>query len=252
MIAAVRADDLIHAGVAALDTAVHDADRLVPQDRLAAVAGLTGGRGCHDGLGHDAQPRITVITRARCRDSGRTGASHNVRITRTAHSTHRQEGVPGRYRGLEQRRRLSPDVSTRAARGNPSRVSTVPIYRVLRRCLLAVLLRRRVASSSPSFPGVSLCPDAVEMCVLPRTRRRSIYDSCDVLRPSVTAPIGPQLSRGRAGSTGTCRRPPGWAMTCPSSCTAGSRSRSGRRRWRVWPRGLPGREPCWAWEDCCR
>ena len=43
MIAAVRADDLIHAGVAALDAAVHDAGRLVPQDRLAAVAGLTGG-----------------------------------------------------------------------------------------------------------------------------------------------------------------------------------------------------------------
>jgi hypothetical protein len=40
---------------------------------------------------------------------------------------HRQEGVPGRYRGLEQRRRLSPDVSTRAVRGHPSRVPAVPI-----------------------------------------------------------------------------------------------------------------------------
>jgi hypothetical protein len=45
MIAAAGADQLEHVGVAALDTAVHDADRLVPQDRLAAVAGLTSGRG---------------------------------------------------------------------------------------------------------------------------------------------------------------------------------------------------------------
>jgi hypothetical protein len=75
MIAAVRADDLIHVGVAAFETAVHDADRLAPQDRPSAVAGLTGGRGCHGGLGHDVQPRITVITRARCRNGGRTGTS---------------------------------------------------------------------------------------------------------------------------------------------------------------------------------
>jgi len=54
MIAAVRAHKLEHVGVAALETAVHDADRLAPQVRLAAVAGLTGGRGRHDGLGHDA------------------------------------------------------------------------------------------------------------------------------------------------------------------------------------------------------
>ena len=45
MIAAARADQLIHVGVAALDTAVHDADRLAPQDRLAAVTGLTGRMG---------------------------------------------------------------------------------------------------------------------------------------------------------------------------------------------------------------
>src|SRR2546421_12952390 len=45
MIAAAGADHLVHAGVATLDTAVHDADRLAPQDRLAAVTGLTGGRG---------------------------------------------------------------------------------------------------------------------------------------------------------------------------------------------------------------
>ena len=37
MIAAAGADQLVPVGVAALDTAVHDADRLVPQDRLAAA-----------------------------------------------------------------------------------------------------------------------------------------------------------------------------------------------------------------------
>ena len=45
MIAAAGADQLIHAGIAALATAVHDADRLAPQERLAAVTGLTGRRG---------------------------------------------------------------------------------------------------------------------------------------------------------------------------------------------------------------
>jgi hypothetical protein len=46
VIAAAGADQLIHVGVAALDTAVHDADRLAAQmDHPAAVAGLTGRRG---------------------------------------------------------------------------------------------------------------------------------------------------------------------------------------------------------------
>src|SRR2546421_7584139 len=103
MVAAVRADDLIQVGVAAFETAVYDAGRLAPQDRPSAVAGLTGGRGCHDGLGHDAQPPFTAFTRVRCRDRGRTGTGHDVRIAGTAHLT-RQEVVPGRYRGLEQRR----------------------------------------------------------------------------------------------------------------------------------------------------
>ena len=43
-IAAVGLDDLIHVGPAAFEMAVHDADRLAPQDRPAAVAGLTDGR----------------------------------------------------------------------------------------------------------------------------------------------------------------------------------------------------------------
>lgn len=92
-------------------------DRLTAQDRLAAVAGPTGERGCHDGLELKAQPRVTAITRARRGDGGRTGISHDViRVASTAHSTHRQELVPGRYRGLEQRHRLSADGSTQAVR----------------------------------------------------------------------------------------------------------------------------------------
>jgi hypothetical protein len=44
MISAVRADDLIPVGVAAFETAIHDADRPTAQDRLAAVAGSAGER----------------------------------------------------------------------------------------------------------------------------------------------------------------------------------------------------------------
>ena len=78
MIPAVRADDLIPVGVAAFETAIHDADRLTAQDRLAAVAGPTGEGRCHDGLELNAQPRVTAITRARCGDDGRTGINNDV------------------------------------------------------------------------------------------------------------------------------------------------------------------------------
>jgi hypothetical protein len=44
MIAAAGADKFIHLGVEALGMAVHNADRLVPQERRAAVARLTGER----------------------------------------------------------------------------------------------------------------------------------------------------------------------------------------------------------------
>src|SRR6266571_8159356 len=64
----------------------------------AAVAGLTGGRGRHNLLRHDAQPRVTAITGTQYGDSGRTGsrpATHlRVRGTRTAHSSHHQEVGP--------------------------------------------------------------------------------------------------------------------------------------------------------------
>ena len=55
----------------------------------AAVAGLTGGRGCHNLFRHDAQPRVTAITRTRYGDSGRMGSRPAIRRraegTRTAH-----------------------------------------------------------------------------------------------------------------------------------------------------------------------
>src|SRR5205814_9730010 len=55
----------------------------------AAVAGRTGGRGCHNLLRHDAQRRVTAITGTRYGDSGRMGnrsaTRRRVRGTRTAH-----------------------------------------------------------------------------------------------------------------------------------------------------------------------
>src|SRR6266576_6355284 len=54
----------------------------------AAVAGLTGGRGCHNLFTHDARPRVTAITGARHGDSGRMGSRPATRLrargTRTA------------------------------------------------------------------------------------------------------------------------------------------------------------------------
>jgi hypothetical protein len=104
MIAAGGADELKHAGVAAFETAVHDADRLAPHERRPAVAGLTGKRERVVAVGAGAQPRVTAIMRARYGDGGRAGSrsgtGHAVRVARTAQSTHRQ-----RCRGLEQRAR---------------------------------------------------------------------------------------------------------------------------------------------------
>ena len=104
MIAAAGADEFIHAGVAAFEAVVGDADRLAPQDRRAAVAGLTGERERVDAVGPDVQPRGTVIARARCGDEARTGSGlgQEVKVARTAHSTHRQ-GSSACRRGLEQR-----------------------------------------------------------------------------------------------------------------------------------------------------
>ena len=89
MIAAAGADQLIHADVAALDTAVYDTGRLVPQDRLAAVAPLTGGRGWRGPFSRDVQPPVTAIAGTRYGDSVRMHSrSATHRIIRSASTAH--------------------------------------------------------------------------------------------------------------------------------------------------------------------
>jgi len=94
VIAAGEADDLILVGVAALEMAVYDADRLAAQRRLDMRRGITVIMGT--GRGHD----------------DRTDSRSGARIARTAHSTHRRGSSTCRHQGLEQRRRLSTDSST--------------------------------------------------------------------------------------------------------------------------------------------
>ena len=73
MIAALAADELERAGVAAFHPAVHDAGRLAPEVRCPAVAGLASQRERQAGLGVKAQPRVTGHGRsARCGDGTRT------------------------------------------------------------------------------------------------------------------------------------------------------------------------------------
>lgn len=97
-IAAAGADELIHAVVAALDPAVHDAGRLVPQERRGAVAGLPGERGPGDAVDPSEHPRVTAIMAAWCGGGRRIGSrsvtGHDVRGAKTAHSTHHQVVVP--------------------------------------------------------------------------------------------------------------------------------------------------------------
>ena len=98
IIAAVGTDELIHAVVAAVDAAVYDAYRLVPQERRAAVARLTGERDRAGGVGPGPQPRVMAVMRARCGDGGRTGsrsgAGRGTRVARPAHFNHRQGSSP--------------------------------------------------------------------------------------------------------------------------------------------------------------
>jgi hypothetical protein len=169
MIAAAGADQLIHVGVAALDTAVHDADRLATQDDPAAVTRLAGRRGCHDGLGHNTQPRITAITRARRRGRGRTGTSHDVGIAKTAHSNHHREewlAATGVWSRLAAR-----NSSTRAVNGHAQQVSTASIHRALRHCWLAVSPRddwchhRRLPAYHYARMPVKMCVSSPEPAV---------------------------------------------------------------------------------------
>ena len=67
IIAAVGTDEFIYAVVAAVDAAIHDAGRLVPQERRAAVAGLTGERDRAGNVGPGTQPRVTAVMRGAVR-----------------------------------------------------------------------------------------------------------------------------------------------------------------------------------------
>ena len=164
------------------------------------------GRGGHNLFRHDAQPWVTAITRERCRDGGRTGIRHDVRIAGTAHLTHRQEVVPGRYRGLEQRRCLSPNVSTRAIRGNPSRVPAAPIHRVLRHCSLCCPALATSGVIIAVFSGRITVPGCGWKCACPpRTRRRSIYDSRGPVAGSLNLVVT-GIPRSRRGTGRRIRR----------------------------------------------
>jgi hypothetical protein len=90
IIAAAGTDELIHIGLAALQTAIDGADWLAPQERRTAVAGLTGERRCHDVRRPETPPPVMAIMAARYGHSGRTGGwfgpGHEVRVGRTVHS----------------------------------------------------------------------------------------------------------------------------------------------------------------------
>jgi hypothetical protein len=105
IIAAARADELEHAGVAPLGAAVHDADWLAAHECRPAVAGLSGKREYHPDTRPQAQPRVAASVQTRRGDGGQadsgSGTGHGVRVTRTAHSTHRQTVIVA-LRGLEQ------------------------------------------------------------------------------------------------------------------------------------------------------
>ena len=98
MVAATGADELTHAGIAAAEAAVHDADWLAPDECRPAVTGLTGNRRCHDAVRLYAQPRVAAPGRyhRRCRGSGDCSLSSPP------------GGSSCRHRGLEQRCPLPP------------------------------------------------------------------------------------------------------------------------------------------------
>ena len=113
IIAAARTDDFENIGVAAFGAAVHDVNRLAPHEGRPAMTALPGKRERHLDRRPHTQPRVAALIQTRRRpgvqtDSG-PGADHKVRVTKTAHSTHRQAAIPAlilRCRDLEQRIRL--------------------------------------------------------------------------------------------------------------------------------------------------
>jgi hypothetical protein len=64
MIAAAGADELVRAGVAAFHPAIDDTDRAAAQEGRPAMPGLAGQRKPQEDLSADAQPRVTLVTRA--------------------------------------------------------------------------------------------------------------------------------------------------------------------------------------------
>jgi hypothetical protein len=64
VVAAVGADELEAAGVAAFRPALHDAERLAPEARGGAVAGLARSGSCRGGNGIGAGMRISGMARA--------------------------------------------------------------------------------------------------------------------------------------------------------------------------------------------
>src|SRR6185437_5472451 len=96
VIAAARADEFERFGVAAFEAAVHDADRLAPHECRPAVTGLPGEREYHPDPRPHPQPRVMAIMQTRGRDSGQAGNGHRVRVrvSKTAHPTHRQAVIP--------------------------------------------------------------------------------------------------------------------------------------------------------------
>jgi hypothetical protein len=94
IVATAGADELEPAGVAAFDAAVHDASWLTPYECRPAMAGLPDKREYHADDRPHAQPRVTAIVWTQRRDCDwtdtRSGAGHGVRVTRSAHSAHRQ------------------------------------------------------------------------------------------------------------------------------------------------------------------
>jgi hypothetical protein len=64
VIAALAADELKRVGVAAFSPALHDAGRLAPQVRRAAVARLASSRECREILVVTTRPRVTGMVRS--------------------------------------------------------------------------------------------------------------------------------------------------------------------------------------------
>jgi hypothetical protein len=88
-VAAVAADDLERAGVAAFDPSQHDPGRLAPQARRSAVTALASRRHSHGFPGLDAAPRIAGLAGAgHCGDGTRTVSRPDTCVRAQICATH--------------------------------------------------------------------------------------------------------------------------------------------------------------------